>query len=290
MQKTFNSDRTFHLLNNIFLVAISIVMLLPIIHILAVSLSATSFINLKNVYLWPKGFNLAAYEFIFMQQKLWRALGVSLYITVVGTAVALFFTMTISYALSKSYMPIRSLILKLILLTFIFSIGLIPFFLVVRELHMLNTLWALMVPNALGAWYVFITKTFFQALPEELFEAARMDGCNEFGLFARIALPMSLPVIATIGLFHSVAQWSSYFSAIIFIQDPALFPLQVIVRQIVLVGDISSNTDNYSMMVDTTPEQLRAGIILFATIPILLVYPFVQKHFVKGAMLGSLKE
>lgn len=288
--RTLNSENLFHVLNNIFLTAVSIVMLLPIIHILAISLSDTVFINLKDVYLWPKGWNLGAYDFIFQQQRLWRALGVSLYITVVGTAIALFFTMTISYALSKSYMPIRSLVLKLILLTFIFSIGLIPFFLVVRELQMLNTLWSLMIPNALGAWYVFITKTFFQALPEELFEAARMDGCNEFGLFARIALPMSLPVIATIGLFHSVGQWSSYFSAIIFIQDPALYPLQVIVRQIVLIGDISANMDNYSSLSDTTPKQLQAGIILFATIPIVLVYPFIQKHFVKGAMLGSLKE
>lgn len=288
--RTFNSERIFHLLNNSFLVAVSILMLLPIIHILAISLSEAAFINQKGVYLWPRGFNLHAYEFIFMQERLWRALGVTLYITGVGTALALFFTMTISYALSRAYMPIRSLILKMILLTFIFSIGLIPFFLVVRELNMLNTLWALMIPNALGAWYVFITKTFFQALPEELFEAARMDGCSEFGLFARIALPVSLPVIATIGLFHSVGQWSSFFSAIIFIQDSALYPLQVIVRQIVLIGDISSNTDNYSMLQDTTPKQLQSGVILFATIPILLVYPFIQKHFVKGATLGSLKE
>jgi ABC-type glycerol-3-phosphate transport system permease component len=188
-------------------------------------------------------------------------------------------------------MPARSLILKLILLTMIFSISLIPYFLVVRQMNMLNSLWALMIPNALGAWGVFVSKTFMQGLPSELFEAARIDGCSEFGLFARIAIPTSLPLIAAISLFHAVGQWNSYFSAIIFIQDKSLYPLQMLVREIVLVGDINSNMDNYStVMNDTQPEQLKAALLLYAVLPIVAVYPFLQKYFVKGSMLGSLKE
>lgn len=286
-----SSDRLFHIVNNTFLIVTSILMLLPVIHVLALSLSDSHFINTHEVYLWPKGFNFNAYEFVFGQAKLWRALGVTIYITVLGTAISLFFTMTISYSLSRTYMPARGLILKFILVTFIFSPALIPFFLVVREMQMLNTLWALMIPGALGAWAVFITKTFLQGLPGELFESARIDGCNEFGLFMRIALPMSLPVIATIGLFHAVGQWNSYFGAIIFIQDRVLYPIQMIVREIVVVGDINSNTDDYSGITELAPpEQLKAAVILFATVPILVVYPFIQKFFVKGAMLGSLKE
>ncbi|MDF2714332.1 MAG: transporter permease [Paenibacillus sp.] len=289
--RTYKSERLFHLLNNTAILIISLLMLLPLVHMLAVSLSSSHYIHTNDVFLWPKGFNLNAYQYIFGQERLWRSLGITVYITVVGTIVHLFFTVTISYALSRSYMPARSLILKLILLTMIFSISLIPYFLVVRQMNMLNSLWALMIPNALGAWGVFVSKTFMQGLPSELFEAARIDGCSEFGLFARIAIPTSLPLIAAISLFHAVGQWNSYFSAIIFIQDKSLYPLQMLVREIVLVGDINSNMDNYStVMNDTQPEQLKAALLLYAVLPIVAVYPFLQKYFVKGSMLGSLKE
>jgi len=287
----FKSDRLFHALNHAMFVALGLIMLLPMVHLLALSLSSSRFIQFNEVYLWPKGFNLAGYEYIVGQERLWRAMGVSIYITVVGTAIALFFTLTLAYALSRSYMPGKGLILKLILVTFIFPVAMIPYFLVVKQLHLLDTLWSLMLPNALGAWYVFITKTFFQGLSNELFEAGRIDGCNEYALFWRIALPMSLPVIATIGLFYAVNQWNAYFDAIIFIRDQHMYPIQMLVREIAVVGNMTDNMEDFSRVAgEVSQKQVIAGVILFASFPIMLVYPFLQKYFVKGAMLGSLKE
>jgi putative aldouronate transport system permease protein len=288
---TLKSDRLFHLLNNMGLIFLSILMLLPLVHLLAISLSSNHYVGLNEVYLWPRGFNLISYTYIFGQERLWHALGVSVYITTIGTIIALFFTLTISYALSKSYMPGRSFLLKFILLTFIFPVAMIPYFLVVKNLLLLDTLWALMLPHALGAWYVFITKTFFQGLPIELFEAGRIDGCNEFSLFIRIAIPTSLPVIATIGLFYAVNQWNSYFDAIIFIRDKSLYPIQMLVREIAIVGNMTDNMQDFSAVSnEVAQDQVIAGVIIFASLPIVLVYPFIQKYFNKGSMLGSLKE
>ncbi|MBO9607057.1 MAG: carbohydrate ABC transporter permease [Paenibacillaceae bacterium] len=288
---SFKSDRLFQSLNNALFVVFSLLMLLPMFHLLALSLSSNRYIQMGAVYLWPKGFNLAAFEYIVGQERLWRALGVSIYITAVGTAIALFLTLTLSYALSRAYMPGKGLILKLILLTFIFPVAMIPYFLVVKQLHLLDTLWSLMLPNALGAWYVFITKTFFQGLSNELFEAGRIDGCNEYALFWRIAMPLSMPVVATIGLFYAVNQWNSYFDAIIFVRDQHLYPIQMLVREIAVVGNMTDNMEDFSKVAgEVNQKQVIAGVILFASFPIMLVYPFLQKYFVKGAMLGSLKE
>jgi ABC-type glycerol-3-phosphate transport system permease component len=188
-------------------------------------------------------------------------------------------------------MPGRKLFLKLVLLTFIFPVPLIPSYLLVKELGMLDTLWSLMVPGAVGAFYIFIIKAFFQGISSELFDAAKMDGSSEFGLYGRIVLPLSMPVLATIALFHAVAQWNSYFSAIIFLRTKTLYPLQVLLRSMIVEDGSNSGIDNtFQLNMQFTPEMMKAGIVLFATAPILIVYPFLQKYFVKGAMLGSLKE
>ncbi|MFD0961111.1 carbohydrate ABC transporter permease [Paenibacillus chungangensis] len=288
---TYKSERLFLFINSMCILGISLTMLLPMFHLLSVSLSSSQYISLNEVFLLPKGFNLNAYEYIASQNRIWRSMGVSIYITVVGTLVSLLITTTMSYALSRSYMPARSLILKLVLITFIFSIPLIPFFLVVRDFGFLNSLWSLIIPAASGAYYVIIMKTFFQGLSAELFDAGRIDGCNEFVMFARIAVPMSIPVIATIGLFHAVYQWNSYFYAIIFIRDSSLYPIQMLVREIVILENLQSNLSNFGSMNELTlPDQIKSSVILFATLPILIVYPFIQKYFVKGAMLGSIKE
>lgn len=201
-----------------------------------------------------------------------------------------FFTSTIAYALSRPQMPARKLILRAVVLTFVFSVPLIPSYLLVRTLHMDNTLWALMIPGALGAFNIIIMKTFFQGLSAELFDAAQMDGCSEYGIFARIAIPLSMPVIATIALFHAVGQWNSYFSALIYIRSKDMYLLQVLLRNMVMEGQVQDSMSASEMASSFTPEQMKAGVVLFATLPILVVYPLLQRHFVKGAMLGSLKE
>lgn len=291
---TYKSERLFQTMNGAFLVIASLTMIAPLIHLAAVSLSSPKFAEAKLVTFWPKGFQLDVYRTIIGMDNLWRSLGVTIYITVLGTLIALILTSSIAYALSRPQMPVRGLILKGIIVTFVFSIPLIPNYLVVKGLGMEDTLWALMVPGALGAFNIIIMKTFFQGLSTEVFDAAKIDGCSEFGIYGRIAIPLSKPVIATIGLFHAVTQWNSYFQALIFIRSKELYPLQILLRSLVVEdeGNLgqSGQSGSVDSIVQTTPEMMKAGIILFATIPILLVYPFLQKYFVKGATLGSLKE
>jgi len=288
--KQYRSDLPFQVVNTAVIILISVTMIAPMIHLLAVSLSTAKFAAAKVVGLWPRGLNTAVYVRVFQTASLWRAMGITVYITVAGTVVCLVLSSTLAYALSRPAMKGRKLVTQGVLLTFIFSAPLIPSYLVVRALGMENHLMALIVPSALGAYYVLIMKTFFQGISSELFDAAKIDGAGEFGTYVRIVVPLSTAVIATIALFHAVGQWNSYFSALIFIRNKLLYPLQIVLRDLVvgeLVGSLTAYDLDIQMM--TTPEQMRAGIILFATLPILIVYPFLQRYFVKGAMLGSVK-
>lgn len=288
----YKSERYFQFFNNALLAVLSLSMLSPIIHLIAVSFSSPKFVGAKQVYFWPKGFNIEVYKTIVATNSIWKSLGVSIYITVFGTLIALVFVSSIAFALSRPNMPYKRLILKGIIVTLVFSLPLIPSYLVVRALSMDNTLWALMVPGALSAFNVIIMKTFFQGISSEIFDAAKIDGCGELRIYWRIVIPLSTPVIATIALFHAVGQWNSYFSALIYIHDRALMPVQVLLRSLVIEDNLATMTPAgaVDLAVPSTPEMLKAGIILFGTLPILIVYPFLQKYFVKGAMLGSLKE
>ena len=287
--RSYKSDRPFQIANVIFFVFVCLTMMAPIIHLAALSVSGEKFINARAVTFWPKGFTLTAYRYVFKQEALWRSLLISIYITVFGTLITLLFTSSIAYALSRPYMPARKLILKGIIVTFIFSVPLIPYFLVVRALGLYDTLWALMIPQALGAFHVIIMKTFFQGISQEIFDAATIDGCSEFGVYLRITIPLSTAVIATIGLFRAVNIWNTYFQGLIFIPSKELRPIQVLLRGLVIEEELDATAVTDPLLDSYTPEQLKAAIILFATAPILAVYPFIQKYFVKGAMLGSLK-
>ncbi|PYI56307.1 carbohydrate ABC transporter permease [Paenibacillus flagellatus] len=280
----------FPIVNGAVFVVICLTMIAPIVHLAAVSFSSPLYANAKLVTFWPKGFNIEVYKTIFGMDTMWRSMGNSIVITVVGTLIALAFTSTLAYSLSRPQMKGRKWVLRGIIVTFVFSAPLIPNYLLVRGLGMENTLWALMVPGALGAFNVVIMKTFFQGISSEMFDAAKIDGCSELGSFARIAIPLSMPVIATIALFHAVGQWNSYFSALIFIRSKELMPMQVVLRSLVVEEQANNMASSSEVATLLTPEMLKAGITLFATAPILIVYPFLQKYFVKGAMVGSLKE
>lgn len=281
----------FPVINALFFTVLCLTMIAPLVHLAAVSLSAPMYANAKMVLFWPMGWNVEVYKTIIGMGNVWRSMGNSIYITVLGTLIALFFTSTLGYALSRPQMKGRRWVLRGIVLTFIFSAPLVPSYLLVRSLGMENTLWALMIPNALSAFHVIIMKTFFQGISSEMFDAGKIDGCSEWGTFWRISIPLSAPVIATISLFHAVGQWNSYFAALIYIRDRNLHPLQIMLRNLIVEEEanhmVTTSVEVANMM---TPEMLKAGITLFATIPILLVYPFLQKYFVKGAMVGSLKE
>lgn len=288
--RAFRSDRPFLVANAVFFLFVAGIMLAPMIHEIAISFSGYKYVSQNAILFWPRGSNLGGYKYVVGQARIWRSLAVSVYITAVGTFLTLVLVSTIAYALSRPYMPARKLIMRGIIITFIFAVPLIPFYLVVRTLGMNNTLWALIVPQAVSAFNVIIMKTFFQGISQELFDAATIDGCSEFGTYFRITLPLSTAVIATIGLFAAVQQWNAYFYAIVFIQSPDLRPLQVLLRSLVIEGGIADTTQYSDMaLTNNPPDELRAATIVFGTLPILMVYPFIQRYFVKGAMLGSLK-
>lgn len=262
----------------------------PLIHLLAVSLSLPEYANAKLVGLWPRGMQFDVYESIFRLDTIWRALTVSVIITVGGTLITLLLCSLFAYTLTRAGMPARKLILKLIVITFVFPVPLIPSYLLVKELGMVNSLWSLMIPGAMSAFYVLIVKTFFEGIPGELLESAKIDGSGEFGIYARIVMPLSLPVLSTIALFQAVNQWNSYFAATIYIRSKDLYPMQVLLRNLIVENGANTGMGDFQLSTQFTPEMMKAGIVLVATVPILIVYPVLQKHFVKGAMLGSLKE
>lgn len=284
------SDTVFQYFNNTILIAIGLSMIAPLIHLLAVSLSSSLYARAKLVYFWPRGFNTEVYRAIFETKALWRAMGVSVYITVMGTLLTLILSSLLAYALSRKQLKYRKQIMQGILVTFIFNIPLIPSYLVVKELGIENTLWALIIPGATGAFFIIIMKTFFQNLPQELFDSAKIDGCSETGIYFRIALPLSKAVIATVAIYQAVGHWNSYFGALLFIRSPQLKPLQLVLRGLVVEEDSNFKMKEFDIQQLSTPAMMKAGIIIFATVPILIVYPFLQKYFVKGSMIGSLKE
>ncbi|RTE04368.1 carbohydrate ABC transporter permease [Paenibacillus whitsoniae] len=281
----------FDILNYLILGIIGVVAVLPFIYVVAGSFASDAELTQRAVFLIPETFTLAAYKFIFSTDTIIHSIGVSLYVMIVGTLVNLFFTVTMAYALSKRTLMGRNTVLNLIIFSMLFGGGLIPTYLVIRSLHMLDTYWALMIPGAISAFNLIIVKNFFQELPPELEEAAKMDGCTELGLLWRIVLPLSMPVLATFTLFYAVGHWNNFFSALLYINDPSKWPLQVLLRQIVLLsqsaaGDINSMDPNF---VQPPEQSIKMAVIVVGTIPILLVYPFLQKHFAKGVLIGSVK-
>lgn len=279
--RSFGS-RLFDTINVSVLGLFGILTILPFIYVISSSFSSVP-------ALWPKDFSLEAYIYIFSADTFTRSLLVSVYITVVGTLIQLCLTSLMAYAVSHKQLPGRQVVLLMVLFTMLFSGGMIPTYFVVKSTGLLDTLWALMIPNAISAFYLIILKNFFQAIPEELKESAKMDGSHEVGIFFRIVLPLSLPAMAAFGLFYAVGIWNQYFSAILYISDASKWPVQVILRQVVIMasGAIGDSTEVEQVVYYS--NSIKMAVIVVSTVPILLVYPFLQKHFAKGVLLGSVK-
>ncbi|WP_324604025.1 carbohydrate ABC transporter permease [Pontibacillus marinus] len=241
-----------------------------------------------RVSLWPVEFTFDNYRAVLFDKNIWRSFGVTVYITVMGTFLNLFFTSLMAYGLSKSNLKGRKIIIIMVLFTMIFSAPLIPSYLVVKSLGMLNTLWALMIPGLISAFNLIIMISFFQNIPQDLFDCAKIDGCGEYRTLWSIVIPLSMPSLSTIGLFYAVAHWNGYFQALLFIRDQSLFPLQVKLRQLIVESDAEQMIQTAALTVQSI-EGIKMASIIFATVPILVIYPFIQKHFMKGAMLGSIK-
>lgn len=286
--KSFGS-RLFNIINGLLLGLIALITVLPFIHVIGSSFATGAEIAAKKFLLIPTTFTVDAYRYIFSTDTVMRAMLVSIFITVAGTAWSMLISTLTAYGLARRDVPGRRYIMFLFVFTMLFSGGMIPTFLVVKETGLLNTFWALIIPSSISVFNMIILRTFFQGLPDGLEESAKIDGSNDFGILFRIVIPCSLPAIATISLFYAVTYWNTYMSAILYLNDASKWPVQILLRQIVVLAS-GLNYDN-SIYTDAPPpaQSLKMAVIVVATAPILLVYPFLQKHFTKGALLGSIK-
>ncbi|XID93497.1 carbohydrate ABC transporter permease [Paenibacillaceae bacterium WGS1546] len=280
-------------LNYIFLGLFALLALAPFVHVLAQSLSSHQAITSGRVSLWPVDFSLEAYARVLSEQEFLNAFQVSVLRTVAGTFVNVALTCLLAYPLSKSYIKGRSAIMFLIVFSMMFGGGMIPTFLIVKGTGLLNTFWAFIIPGAISAFNVIILRNFFQSVPAELEESAKIDGGSNLGILFRIVIPLSMPAIATITLFHAVGHWNAFFDTVLYVTDRKLFPLQVYLRELIMFNQSGiDNNSGYSANMDSTLlalESLKAAALIASTVPILIVYPFLQKYFVKGIMLGSVK-
>ncbi|WP_010268101.1 carbohydrate ABC transporter permease [Paenibacillus senegalensis] len=284
------SSIAFDLINLLLLGGIGAVMLLPFVYIFAVSFSSLHEYMASDLLLWPKEWVLDAYRYIFASDSFVRSLGVTTFVTVMGTLVNLLFTSAMAYGLTRR-LPGQSFMLFMVLFTILFSAGMIPTYLTIRATGLLDSLWALIIPSAIAPFNLIVMRQFFLSIPEELNEAAFIDGANELQTFARVILPLSKPALATFCLFYAVGHWNNYFAGILYLNDQTKWPIQVVLRQIVVLNDPMNSLGAVEMIMENPPppETIQMAAILVATLPILIVYPFLQKHFAKGVMIGSIK-
>lgn len=286
------TDRTFIIFNYVFLSIVALLVIYPLVFVVSASLSNPQYVISGEMWLWPKEITLDAYEKVFKNKDIINGFVNTVKYTVVGTALNVVMTILAAYPLSRRDLKGRGVIMAFIVFTIFFSGGLIPTYLLIRDLGMLNTFWVMIIPNAVAVWNIIIMRTFFQSIPHELEESAMIDGCGNFRILWNIVLPLSFPVIAVMVLFYSVGHWNSYFQALIYLQDQDRFPLQLILRQILIQGqmdDMIQTTTESFLAQQLSVEGLKYAVLIVANLPMLMLYPFLQRYFVKGVMIGSLK-
>ncbi|QUW21569.1 carbohydrate ABC transporter permease [Sporosarcina sp. Marseille-Q4063] len=282
--------RIFNIINATLLTILALIMILPFIHVLGSSFATGAEIAEKRFLLFPTKFTLSAYKYIFSTDTVMKSVMVSIFVTVAGTLWSMFLSTLTAYGLSRRDLVGRRYIMFFIIFTMLFNGGIIPTFIVVQQTGLLDSLAALIIPVSINVFNMIILKTFFQNLPYGLEESAKIDGANDFGILFRIIIPCSLPAIATISLFYAVTYWNTYMHAILYLSDAGKWPVQVLLRQIVVLAT-GMNYDSAEFTDVPPPSQsVKMAVIVVATVPVLLVYPFLQKHFAKGALLGSIKE
>jgi ABC-type sugar transport system, permease component len=265
------------------------VCLLPFIHEISLSFSSNEAVTARKVLLWPVGFNFDAYIKVFTDKAMLRSLFLTIKITVIFTALGMLLTICTAYPLTKMRLKGRKALSTIFIFTMYFSGGVIPDYLLINNLGLLNTEWSLILPLTFSAYNMIIMKNFFANIPESLEESARLDGCTDLGILTKIILPLSTPVLATIGLFLAVGRWNAYSDALYYITKPKLYPLQLKLNMLVNASQSTETLNDSTSSVTLAPEVLKAACIMFATVPILVVYPWVQKYFVKGVMVGAVK-
>lgn len=279
------------------MIFVILVTLLPLMHVISISLSDPAEIVRGKVGLLPVNFSISAYKTILLENvHIPRSFWNSIVITVVGTLLNVFFTTITAYVLSKNDLLFRPFFLMFSILPMFFSGGIVPHFLLVKSLGMMDSLWAVTIPVLISSWWLIIMISFFRNFPAELEEAAKLDGCGEIQTLVRIVLPLSMAAVVTIALFYGVSHWNSYFSAMLYFRSYDHYPLQLLLREIVLQNTLAEQLaaqGNTALAEDfssrLTPESVQYATLVISIVPMLLIYPFIQKYFVKGIMIGSLK-
>lgn len=279
--------RIYIVLSTVALSLLCAVMIAPMLKVIAESFSARHFIENNAVLFWPKGFNLDAYDKVFRNPGIFTALINTIVVTVAGTLVNLFLTALLAYPLARKEYLFKRQVLLMVIVTIIFPAPMIPSYLLVKNLGFDNTLWAVVIPSAIGGFNLLVLRSFFMGLHEELIDAARIDGCSEMQILHRVVLPLSKPALATTGLFYGVGHWNALQNPLIYLRFPKVYTLQIVLYHI-LQEDNTFIIDVGQVLI--SPVTLKMATIVVTTIPILVVYPFLQKYFVKGATLGSVKE
>lgn len=293
--KETGADKVFNIVNYLVLILILIIIAYPLIFIVSSSFSDSLAIIQGRVRLLPVDFSLEGYKTIFKHQGITTGYMNSFFYMFVGTFVNIVATIMVSYPLSRKDLKLGKFLTLFIVFTMIFNAGLIPTYMLIRNLGLINQRAVLIIPKAISAWNVMVTITFFKnTIPNELLEYSKIDGCNDFNFLLKIVLPLSKPIIAVITLFYAVSHWNTYFDAMIYISDSSKFPLQIVLRDILLANQLTMDTamiaDPKTLMTkENLAMLLKYSLIVVSSLPLMLLYPFVQKHFVKGVMLGSVK-
>lgn len=286
-------DKIFNIINLIVLWIVLIAVAYPLIYVVSASFSNPRAVTSGKVWLWPVDFTLRGYEVVFQHPDIVRGFFNALYITILGTFIQVIITIMAAYPLSRKTLYGKGIITLFFTFTMFFGGGLIPTFILINNLGLYNTYWALILPGAVGVYNVIVARTFFQTtIPEDLFEASQLDGCSDFKFLLSVVLPLSKPIIAVLVMFYAVGHWNSYFGPMIYLSDKELYPLQIVLRNIL----VQNQFDSQMMMDITSMEQqkglaelIKYSVIVISSLPMLILYPFIQKHFVKGVMVGAIK-
>lgn len=284
-------DRIFLGFIYVILTLLVIIVLYPLIYIISSSISSPAAVTSGRVWLWPVDLSFKGFEELFRRGEVITGYLNSIFYTTAGTLISVTLTIMIAYPLSRRSFFGRNALMMFITFTMIFSGGLIPTYMVVKGLDLIDTCWALLIPNAIWVWQVIIARSFFQtSIPEELLEASEIDGCSDLRFIWSVVLPLSKPIIAVLVLMYAVGQWNAYFDALIYLKSADLFPLQLILRSIIIQNNSGSNMDAIAMVEkQQLAELLKYSLIVVATLPVLIIYPFVQRYFVQGMLVGSVK-
>jgi ABC-type glycerol-3-phosphate transport system permease component len=271
-----------------------ILVAVPLIYIVANSFSSASAVSAGRVLLWPVEPSLQAYKVAFGDPQIMQGYLNSFIYAIGGTLISVTLTIAIAYPLSRRTFFGRNVIMSVLIFTMLFSGGLIPTYLVVQDLGMLNTRWAMVIPSAIGVWQVIIARTFFRStIPDELYEAATIDGASDLRFLWSIVLPLSKPVIAVIALMYAIFQWNSYFDALVYLKDPGLYPLQIVLRNVLILNTVTGGSTTQNLAQQLEQQQLanvlKYALIVISSLPVLIIYPFVARHFTKGVMVGAVK-